>query len=184
MKFGAWEGGHRVPFIARWPDNIPAGTESDELLSNVDILATLAALVGRQLEENEGPDSYNMLPALVGAPAGPIRDHLVISPVQKSHLSIRRGKWMYIPAQGEGGFGGTRIGEHSLAGAAAHLLTDQVNSDIENGKIKEDAPPAQLYDLEADLSQKQNVYDQHPEIVAEMEALLEETMHAKRSRTQ
>jgi len=88
---------------------------------------------------------------------------------------------MYIPAQGEGGFGGTRIGEHSLGGAAAHLLTGQVNSDIENGRIKEDAPPAQLYDLESDLTQKRNLFDQHPEIVMEMQALLEEMVASGRS---
>ena len=181
MKFGAWEGGHRVPFIARWPGRIRAGTVSDEVISDVDILATLAALVDRSLEEDEGPDSYNILPALTATPESPIRDHLLISPSQRTHLSIRRGKWMYIPAQGEGGFGGTEIGEHTLAGAAATRLTGQVNSDIENGRIREDAPPAQLYDLEADLTQKQNVYDQHPDVVAELQALLDETLRAKRS---
>jgi arylsulfatase A-like enzyme len=180
-KFGAWEGGHRVPFIARWPGRIPAGTVSNELLSNVDILGTLAALVGRQLLDDEGPDSYNMLPALTGTPESPIRDQLVISSAQKSHLSIRRGKWMYIPAQGEGGFGGTHVGEHTFAGAAAAAFTGTVNSDIEDGKIREDAPPAQLYNLDDDLSETQNLYNQHPEIVAELRALLNETMRAGRS---
>lgn len=177
MKFGAWEGGHRVPFLARWPGQIPAGTVSDELLSNVDILATLAGLVDRSLVEGEGPDSYNMLPAFVGSPNAPIRDYLVISPSQKTHLSIRKGKWMYIPAQGEGGFTGTEVGEHSFAGAAAHKLTKQVNSDVEDGKIKEDAPPVQLYDLEADLFQTQNVYDQYPEIAKELQALLDKLIY-------
>lgn len=173
FKFGAWEGGHRVPFIARWPGKIPAGTESDELISSVDILATLAALVEQPLEEDEGPDSYNILPALTGSPDEPIRDYLLISPSRKSHLSIRKGKWMYIPAQGEGGFGGTEIGQHTFAGAAAHKLTGQVNSDVENGKIKENASPAQLYNLEEDLTQKQNVYNKYPKVVEEMQALLE-----------
>lgn len=176
FKFGAWEGGHRVPFIARWPGHIPAGTESDELISNVDLIATLAAVADRPLKEKEGPDSYNILPALTGSPEEPIRDHLIISPSQRSHLSVRRGKWMYIPAQGEGGFDGTEIGEHTFAGAAAHKLTGQVNSDVENARIKESAPPAQLYDLEADPTQKKNLYNDHPEIVEELQALLEETI--------
>lgn len=179
MKFGAWEGGHRVPFIVRWPNHVPSGTVSDELLSNVDILATLAALVNRPLRDGEGPDSYNMLPAFTGSPEEPIRDHLVISPSRRSHVSIRKGKWMYIPAQGEGGFGGTEIGEHTLAGAAAHKLTGQENSDVENGRIKEDAPPAQLYDLESDLSQKYNVYNEHPEVVEELQDLLDRTLNRK-----
>src|SRR5699024_6604009 len=115
MKFGAWEGGHRVPFIARWPGKIPVDTQSDMLISSVDILATLATLVDHPLEEGEGPDSYNILPALTGSPDKPIRDHLLISPSRKSHLSIRKGKWMYIPAQGEGGFGGTEVGQHAFA---------------------------------------------------------------------
>lgn len=173
MKFGAWEGGHRVPFIARWPGKIPAGTQSDVLISSVDILATLASLVDHPLEDDEGPDSYNILPALTGSPDEPIRDHLLISPSRKSHLSIRKGKWMYIPAQGEGGFGGTEIGQHTFAGAAALKFTGQENSDVENGKIKENAPPAQLYNLEDDPKQKQNVYTKHPEVVSELEALLE-----------
>lgn len=181
MKFGAWEGGHRVPFIARWPGKIPAGTVSDELLSNVDILATLAAFVEQPLAEDEGPDSYNMLPALTGSPKEPIRDYLVISPSQKTHISIRKGKWMYIPAQGEGGFGGTKIGEHTLGGAAAHLLTGQVNSDVENGKIKADAPPAQLYDLESDPTQRKNLYNEYPKIVEELRLLLENTLQPEQS---
>jgi arylsulfatase A-like enzyme len=65
FKFDAWEGGHRVPFIARWPGKIPAGTQSDQLAANVDFLATLAALTGRELRENEGPDSYNLLRPLL-----------------------------------------------------------------------------------------------------------------------
>jgi arylsulfatase A len=176
FKFGAWEGGHRVPFIARWPGVIPAGSISDELISNVDILATLAALVDYPLKKGEGPDSYNILPALRGMPAEPVRDHLVISPAQKKNLAIRKGKWMYISSQNEGGFGGTKIGAHTLGGAAAHKLTGQVNSDIENGKVKPDAAPAQLYDLEADPTQKVNVYYDYPEVAQELKALLEETM--------
>ena len=114
MKFGAWEGGHRVPFLARWPGHVPAGAESSELVSNVDFLATFAALVGRTLDNGEGPDSFNILPALQQRNAEPIRDYLIISPASSRHLSIRKGRWMYIPAQNEGGFGGTRLGEHTV----------------------------------------------------------------------
>lgn len=172
MKFGAWEGGHRVPFIVRWPGVIPEDSESDELLSNVDILATLAALTDQRLDKEKITDSFNMMPAFTGTPGKPIRDHLIISPSQKSHLSVRKGKWMYIPAQNEGGFGGTEIGQHTFAGAAAHKLTGQVNSDVKDGKIKEDAPPAQLYNLEEDISQKTNVYNNYPEVVDELDSLL------------
>jgi arylsulfatase A len=88
---------------------------------------------------------------------------------------------MYISSQGEGGFGGTEIGEHALGGAAAHKLTGQVNSDIENGKVKPDAPPAQLYDLESDPTQKVNVFNEFPEIAEELKALLAKTINGQQS---
>ena len=182
FKFGAWEGGHRVPFIARWPNNIPAGTVSDQLVSNVDLLATMAALTEQPLKENEGPDSFNILPALTGNPKKQIRDHLVISPLRKTHLTLRKGKWVYIGAQGSGGFSGKLETDYERGGPGTTLLTKHVNSDIENGKIKTDAPPAQLYNLEADLSQTTNLYRQHPEIVREMKALLDKSIQANRTR--
>lgn len=180
FKFGAWEGGHRIPFIVRWPGKIKAGTVSNELICNVDMLATLAAIVDRPLKEGEGIDSYNVLPSFFGPLEKPIRDHLVICPAQKKNLAIRKGKWMYISGQGEGGFTGTKIGDHDLGGAAALPLTGQENSDVENGKIKPDAPPAQLYDLEADVSQSVNVYDQYPEIVDQLQSLLDKVVSSER----
>lgn len=173
FKFDAWEGGHRVPFIVRWPGHVPAGSESAELLSNVDLLATLAALVERPLKNGEGPDSYDALPALLGDPEKPIRDFLVISPYREKSIAIRKGRYIYISDQNGGGFGGTKIGEHTLGGAAAHLLTGQQNSDIENGSVKPGAPPAQLYDLESDPSQKMNRHDEFPGVVKELRALLD-----------
>jgi arylsulfatase A-like enzyme len=173
FKFGIWEGGHRVPFIARWPGKIKPGTTSDQLVCNVDMLATFAALTGQEIEPSLLADSVNVLPAFVGEPTAPLRDHLVLSPRQASHISIRKGKWMYIPAKGSGGFTGTKPGTHGFAGPAAASFVGNVNSDIENGKIKKDAPRAQLYDLEADVNQTKNVIKQYPEVVQEMEALLE-----------
>lgn len=172
FKFDAWEGGNRVPFIVRWPGKIKGGTSSDELLSNVDILATLASLVGYRLKEGEAPDSYDALPALLGRHDKPVRDFLVISPRHKENLAIRKGKWVYISAQEGGGFDGTAIGDGRLGGAAAFLLTGQQNSDIENGRVKPDAPPAQLYDLENDPWQTTNLYNKYPEVVNELQELL------------
>lgn len=100
-----------------------------------------------------------------------VRDHLILAPNKKTHLSIRKGKWMYIPAQGGGGW--TRTSGHLFSGPAAIAHVGKENSDLQNGKIKKGAPPAQLYDLEADLSQKTNVYNDHPEVVAELQRLLD-----------
>jgi arylsulfatase A-like enzyme len=158
-KFGAWEGGHRVP------GKIPAGSVSGQMLSNVDMLATLAALTGRPLLATEQKDSINLLPALTGNPERPLRTEMVVSPNRPTHLAVRNGKWMYIPAKGDGGFTGSTPEQHAWGGAAVAKLVNTPNTDIVDGKIRADAPPAQLYDLEADVNQTRNLYHDHPEIV-------------------
>ena len=173
FKFGAWEGGHRVPFIAKWPGKIEAGTQSDQLICNVDMLATFMALTGQNPNTLAKKDSVNVLPALLENPEEPIRKDLVLAAHKPSHLSVRKGKWMYIPAKGSGGFTGSKPNQHAWGGPAAVALVGGVNSDIENGKIKKDAPPVQLYDLDKDPYQTTNVYTEFPEIVKEMAALLE-----------
>ncbi len=76
FKFGAWEGGHRVPFIARWPGKIEADSVSDQLISNIDMIATLAALTGGKLQaRTRSLTASNVLPALTGNPTEPLRDH-------------------------------------------------------------------------------------------------------------
>lgn len=168
-KFGAWEGGHRVPFIARWPNRIRAGTSSSQLIANLDLFATLAAMTGQQLRENDAPDSFNILPALTGDAEKPVRDHLVIQPVAPKNVSVRSGKWVYISARGDGGFGGVRGGPGSVA------FSQRTNSDISaDGKIKPDAPADQLYDLEADPTQSKNIVREHPEVAARLKSLLQE----------
>jgi len=183
FKFDAWEGGHRVPMIARWPGRIPAATVSDQLISNVDMLATFAAIVGRNLGEAEAVDSFNMLPALTGSPQAPLRDHLVLSPRSQKHIALRQGPWIYIGARGGGGFTARRIGEHALGGPAAFQLTRQVNSDIENARLRPDAPETQLYNLESDLSQRQNVIRQYPEKAAELSNALSRIIDGHRTRS-
>ncbi|MEM9016580.1 MAG: iduronate-2-sulfatase, partial [Verrucomicrobiota bacterium] len=136
-------------------------------------IATFAAMTEVELREGEGTDSIDILPALVSDPENPLRDHIVLSPSKPTHLSLRKGKWMYIGAQGSGGFTGAKRGGHAFGGPAAVSYAGYENSDIENGKVKPNAPPAQLYDLESDLAQTENLYHKHPEMVAEMEALLE-----------
>ena len=172
FKFGVWEGGHRVPMIVRWPGKVNAGTTSKQLIGNVDMLATFAELTRQKLEKDQQGDSVNMLPAFIGEPEEQIRDHLILAPHKGTHLSIRKGKWMYIPARGSGGFGGRKPSDHTFAGPAAASFVGSVNSDIEDGKIKKDAPPAQLYDLEADVNQTKNVIKEHPDVVAELSSLL------------
>ena len=172
-KFGAWEGGHRVPFIARWPGEVPANTTSDQLISQVDLLATLAATIEQPLEPSDEIDSINQLETLTGSPKTPLRETLVIIPNSPKHLSIRQGDWMYIPQQGSGGFQGNKPGDHLLAGPASLKFTGRVNSEVVDGKIRPGAAPAQLYNLASDPYQETNVYAQHPEIVKDLEKQLQ-----------
>ena len=173
-KFGAWEGGHRVPFLVRWPGKVPAGTESDALVSQIDLIATFAAAAEVTLPEGAEIDGVDQLAEFTGSSTEPARDLLIISPNSPKHLTVRKGKWVYIPARDEGGFQGKEVGAHLLAGAAAQFLTGWVNSDIVDGKVKKDAPPAQLYNLEADPWQARNVYSEHPHVVKELSALLKD----------
>lgn len=172
FKFGVWEGGHRIPFIAKWPGKIKAGTQSDQLLSQIDMLATFTALTGQDAKSLNGKDSINMLPALLEDPCEPLRTELVLAPRKPQNLAIRKGKWMYIPARGSGGFTGSKPNQHAWGGPPAAEFAGSTNSDIENGRVRKNAPPAQLYDLENDRSQKKNVYNEKPLIVKEMKALL------------
>lgn len=183
FKFDAWEGGHRIPFIARWPGKIEPGMVSDQLLgSNVDMLATFAGLFDRKLEEGEAVDSYNMLPILLGETQEEIREEMLIAPNDLQNIGLRKGDWMYISAQGGGGFNAERRGLHDFGGPPATIFTKQENSDIKNGHLKEDVAPAQLYNLEADVTQKENVYKQNKKLAKKMKKRIQEIRNSKKTR--
>jgi arylsulfatase A-like enzyme len=94
-KSQLWEGAHREPFIAHWPGHIKPGV-SDALISLIDLPATAAALVGAKLSAETAPDSFDLLPTLLGKPNPHLRDYLVLMS-GKGDLAIRQGKWKYIP---------------------------------------------------------------------------------------
>ena len=113
-----------------------------------------------------------MLPALLEDPEEPLRTELLLAPNNRQNLALRKGKWLYIGARGSGGFGGSKPSDHAWGGPAAIAFAGSVNSDIEGGEYKADAPDAQLYDLEKDVNQTTNVIREHPEIAKEMAAAL------------
>ena len=99
FKGGLYEGGSRVPFIARWPGKVPAGKVSKALISHVDLLATVAALTGKSLPDGAGPDSVNQVPSLLAEePETPCRDSLVIHG-GGGRLALRQGPWKLIPGR-------------------------------------------------------------------------------------
>ncbi|WP_373055867.1 sulfatase-like hydrolase/transferase [Zunongwangia sp. H14] len=183
FKFDAWEGGHRVPFIVRWPGKVKENSIASQLLSsNVDMAATFAALFNRKLQKGEALDSYNMLPVILGETDKQIRNEMLIAPNNLENIALRQGEWMYISAQGGGGFTAPYRGMHDFGGPAATTFTGQENSDIENGKIKENAPPAQLYNLKKDPSEKVNLYNEYPQQVAEMKKRIEQIRASEQTR--
>ncbi len=151
-KGSLFEGGTRVPFIVRWPAKLKAGG-SDALVCQIDLLASLARLVGESLDDGTAADSTDVLPALLGqSEVG--RDVLV---EQAGGLALRKGNWKYI---------GPRRGP-------------PVNPNTRTEIGASDRP--QLYNLEDDLAETRNLAMQHPEKVAELSRLLDEVREARNS---
>ena len=170
FKFGVWEGGHRVPFIVKWPGKVKPSTVSNSLVSSIDVYKTMADIFGRELKEGEGPDSVSLMPVLTGEPNNQVRKTLVYCPNNNTMTSLRMENWVYIPGQGGGGWTG-KAGAHIFGGHVSLPFTGDTNSDIENGEFKPDAPKAQLYNLATDLGQSENVINKYPEIAEKMKKL-------------
>jgi len=96
-----FEGGHRVPFIARWPGQIPPATVSDETICLTDLLATVAGILDVKLPRDTGEDSFNILPALRGGPLKePIRKLTVLQgDTRDDALAVRSGPWKLIESK-------------------------------------------------------------------------------------
>ena len=167
MKRDEWEGGHRVPFLVRWPVKIKPGTTSAQLTSLTDVMSTIAAITGVSLPENAAEDSFNLLPAWLGEDKSPIRPYLLeqaFSGVRT--LSIRNGQWKYLDHPGSGG---------------NHYESDPSLKPFMLADAVPDAP-GQLYNLETDPGETKNLYAARPEIVKELKTLLEQSKTSGRSR--
>ena len=164
MKRDQWEGGHRVPFIARWPGKIEPGSTSAQTLSLTDVMATCAAIVGADLPSGAAEDSYDMLPVLLGDQGDtPVRRYTLQQTISLA-LSIRRGPWKYLDHRGSGGNNYSR-------------------GQLREFALPEMAPEAsgQLYNLDDDPGETNNLFFKHPEIVKELKAKLEEFKESGRS---
>ena len=164
MKRDQWEGGHRTPFIVCWPGKVEAGATSDEIVGLTDVMATCAAIVETELPNNAAEDSFNRLPVLLGEPQDePTRPYLLQQTISLA-LSIRRGQWKYLDHKGSGG------NNYEQPHLKAYALPDTTPD-----------APGQLYNLKDDPGETNNLYNKHPEIVAELKGLLEKSKSSGRS---
>lgn len=162
MKRDGWEGGHRVPLLARWPSRIPKAQVSDQLANTTDIFATLASIVGFALPDEAAVDSFDMLPAMLGRqPEGTmIRPHMLTQSF-RGEFQLRVGQWKLLAHKGSGG------NRYDKGAMRKYLLED---SDPE--------AEGQLYDLAADPDETTNLYRKHPDRTRSMQRLLA-TLRAK-----
>jgi arylsulfatase A-like enzyme len=157
-KADIFDGGHRIPFLARWPGKVKPGSTYDHPVCLNDLMATCADVLGAKLPDDAGEDSVSLLPALTDTAKGPLHEAVVHHSANGS-FAIRQGKWKLELCPGSGGWSPPRPGRDDVS------------------KL----PPLQLYDLEQDVGEKVNVQDKHPEVVARLTKLLEKYVADGRS---
>ena len=190
VKRDLWEGGHRIPFIVSWPDVIEAGVTSDALISHVDVFATLADIVGYELGEQEGPDSFSFAPSLSDELTSQTGDRstMVLHSVRDKY-ALREGPWVYIddPTGDDNAFLNTVPDNKDHVGFVIHRdkFTGPLGEPAELRAalgIEDHDLPGELFNLETDLAQRTNQYAQNPEIVQRMKAELDALRAADGSR--
>jgi len=157
-KSDIWDGGHHIPFIARWPGKIKAGARSDQIICLLDFMATCADILKFRLPDNAAEDSVSTLPALLGRAQGPLREAIVHHSIN-GRFSIRQGNWKLELCPGSGGW----------------------SAPLDTAAKANGLPSIQLYDMSKDIGEQINLQAQHPEVVARLTRLLEKYVAEGRS---
>jgi arylsulfatase A-like enzyme len=160
-KTEVYEGGHRVPFLVRWPGRVRPGTQSDQLLALTDLLATFADLTGRPLPQGAGEDSFSFLPVLLGAGDATVLRTNLVNDSMMGLYALRQGRWKLILGQGGGGY---------------------YPKEAELPAPNRSELPGQLYDLKEDIGEAQNLFSRHPEIVERLTKMIRKIQDDGRSR--
>jgi len=147
-KADIYEGGHRVPFLVRWPGKVKPGTQTDRLTCLTDVFATCADVLGIPIPNNAAEDSVSFLPTLLGTQQ--TRDAVVHHSINGS-FAIREGDWKLALCPGSGGWSAPRPGRDDASAL----------------------PAVQLFNLKSDVSEQQNVQERYPDIVSRLTAKLE-----------
>ena len=163
VKRDLYEGGHRVPFIARWPGKVQSGSVSDEVVSQVDLAATFAGIIGHRLGKDEAIDSYNLLRVLKGQRyERPLRKATVQN-TSPNKFALRQGNWVLIDAP---------------TGSAKKESTAYLKRF--GLKAYGKGHDGLLFNLNEDPRQSKNLYAQHPEKVTALRALLKRYLAGER----
>ena len=149
-KGNIWEGGHRVPFIVKWPGRIDPGAVSDQTISLTDILASFADLTGQSPGSIGGEDSYNVLPALLGEQIDGNNERVRVFHSASGVFAVRKGRWKLIEGTKGSGSGNISLNEDSLMYSG------------------------QLYDIENDPYETNDLFEEQPGIVKELQNILKE----------
>ncbi len=148
-KADIFDGGHRIPFIVRWPGRVAAGARSPQLICLTDLFATCADLLGEKLPPNAAEDSVSLLPAWRGRAQRPLRQAVIHHSINGS-FAVRQANWKLELCPDSGGWSPPRPGS----------------------KAASELPPLQLYDLAHDIGETNNVAAAHPKIVRRLTDLL------------
>jgi len=157
-KADIYEGGHRIPFIVRWPKKIVAGRTCSDTICLTDLMATAADILGKKLSNDTAEDSLSLLSDFLGTAQAPVREAIVHHSINGS-FSIRRGRWKLELCPGSGGWSYPKPEEARELGL----------------------PGMQLYDLSVDIGEKNNVCEKHPEVAEELLHLLQDYVDRGRS---
>jgi arylsulfatase A len=158
LKRDTYEGGHHVPFMIRWPGVTQPGKVSDALVSQIDLMATLAAIVDYKLPAKQAEDSHNLLPLLKNE-AQTVRSTHIHNTFQGKY-AIRHNDWVLIN------------------GKSGYARPATKNWEKKHGYSSDDKLPVELYHLKNDIGQRQNVAADHPEMVSELQSLLKKIREA------
>jgi arylsulfatase A-like enzyme len=159
QKADIHEGGHRVPFVARWPGKVQPGSLSTQVICQTDLMATCAAIVGDALSDEAGEDSISVLPALLGEARDAALREATVHHAFDGMFAIRQGPWKLILGRGSGGF------------------TAPKREESADGE-----PAGRLYHLMDDPAESLNLWDAQPRVVERLTALLEKYQREGRSR--
>ena len=158
-KSDIWDGGHRIPFVVRWPGTIKANSRSEQIVCLVDLMATCADLLHAKLPDDAGEDSVSLLPAFLGADRRPLHQGIVNHSGGNGRFAIRQGNWKLELCPGSGGWG-------------------QPGDDA---ALKAGLPSIQLYNMQDDIGEKLNIEGNNSEVVTNLVKLLEKIVADGRS---